>query len=175
MALMDSIVSQLASQLDLNTLHDLSRTCRQFRANLLEYRGQLVKHTLHCCNEEDEAATKLASRTEPQFSLSAARTLTSGRIGKCARDMVGECQRCGIVVCRVRSTCLRTILQDALTCTELHHETSSYAHHSSAPSETVSHMQQSTPSASPGRLQAALPIFRLIFASWVASATRSRA
>ncbi|KAH3955548.1 hypothetical protein HBI56_017280 [Parastagonospora nodorum] len=94
------IVRQLASQLDLNTLHDLSRTCRQFRANLLEYRDQLVKHTLHCCNEQDDTATKLASRSEPRFNLSPSRTLTSGRVGKCARDMVGECQRCGVVVCR---------------------------------------------------------------------------
>ncbi|KAF1836547.1 hypothetical protein BDW02DRAFT_587354 [Decorospora gaudefroyi] len=72
------IVRQLAAQLDLNTLDDLSRTCRQFRANLLDYRSQLVKHTLHCCNEK----------------------LTTGRVGKCARDMVGECQRCARVVCR---------------------------------------------------------------------------
>ncbi|KAF2634416.1 hypothetical protein P280DRAFT_474667, partial [Massarina eburnea CBS 473.64] len=28
------------------------------------------------------------------------RGLTSGRMGKCARDMVGECQRCASVVCR---------------------------------------------------------------------------
>ncbi|KAH7412358.1 hypothetical protein DE146DRAFT_674640 [Phaeosphaeria sp. MPI-PUGE-AT-0046c] len=95
------IVRQLASQLDLNTLHDLSRTCRQFRVNLLEYRDQLVKHTLHCCNEQDDAAKNAASRiTEAKFSLSSSRSLTSGRVGKCARDTVGECQRCGIVVCR---------------------------------------------------------------------------
>lgn len=30
--------------------------------------------------------------------------LTSGKIGACARDMVGECQRCGTVVCRVSWT-----------------------------------------------------------------------
>lgn len=27
--------------------------------------------------------------------------LTSGKIGKCARDMVAECRRCSRVVCRV--------------------------------------------------------------------------
>ncbi|KAL5121425.1 hypothetical protein ACEQ8H_000496 [Pleosporales sp. CAS-2024a] len=83
------VVRQLASQLDLNTLHDLSRTCRQFRANLLEYRGQLVRHTLHCGNEAVGSG-----------SLGPERALTSGRVGACARDMVGECQRCGMVVCR---------------------------------------------------------------------------
>lgn len=106
--LIHSIVRQLASQLDLNTLHDLSRTCRQFRVNLLEYRDQLVKHTLHCCNEQDDAVDKAASRmADVKFSLSSSRSLTSGRIGKCARDMVGECQRCGVVVCRV---CRRSVL-----------------------------------------------------------------
>ncbi|KAF2186260.1 hypothetical protein K469DRAFT_706928 [Zopfia rhizophila CBS 207.26] len=28
------------------------------------------------------------------------RQLTNGKVGKCARDMVGECQRCGKVICR---------------------------------------------------------------------------
>ncbi|KAH8712057.1 hypothetical protein GQ44DRAFT_565707, partial [Phaeosphaeriaceae sp. PMI808] len=90
------VVRQIASHLDLNALHDLSRTCRQFRANLLEYRDQLVKHTLHCCNEEHDVSV------QPRIaaSCSPSRRLTSGRVGKCARDMVGECQRCATVVCR---------------------------------------------------------------------------
>lgn len=95
------IVRQLASQLDLNTLHDLSRTCRQFRANLLEYRSQLVKHTLHCCNEHVDLGAKLGARLrEARSNFDSGRQLTSGRVGKCARDMVGDCQRCGVVVCR---------------------------------------------------------------------------
>ncbi|KAF1917562.1 hypothetical protein BDU57DRAFT_513884 [Ampelomyces quisqualis] len=95
------IVRQLAGQLDLNTLHDLSRTCRQFRANLLEYRHQLVKHTLCCSNESIDADPKLPLQSrEAPFSLSSSRQLTSGRVGRCARDMVGECQRCSTVVCR---------------------------------------------------------------------------
>jgi len=93
------IVSQLAAQLDLNTLHDLSRTCRQFRANLLEYRSQLVKHTLHCENEDDDLSEKLGSRLQEGRHVLESR-LTTGRVGKCARDMVGDCQRCGTVVCR---------------------------------------------------------------------------
>ncbi|KAF2201187.1 hypothetical protein GQ43DRAFT_440828 [Delitschia confertaspora ATCC 74209] len=81
------VVSEVARQIDLNTLHNLSRTCRQFRANLLEYRDQLVKNTLHCGNEN-----VVPGAMPPK--------MTSGKIGKCARDMVGECQRCGTVVCR---------------------------------------------------------------------------
>ncbi|KAF2873903.1 hypothetical protein BDV95DRAFT_567983 [Massariosphaeria phaeospora] len=97
------IVRQLASQLDLNTLHDLSRTCRQFRANLLEYRNQLVKQTLHCASEAGEAPQRdnASALGAVDFSLgSQLSRLTNLRVGQCARDMVGECQRCGTVVCR---------------------------------------------------------------------------
>ncbi|CAI6342169.1 unnamed protein product [Periconia digitata] len=95
------VVRQLASQLDLNSLHDLSRTCRQFRANLLEYRDQLIKHTLLCENEKADAGALLGTRImEAHTGFRSARQLTSGRFGKCARDMVGECQRCAHVVCR---------------------------------------------------------------------------
>ncbi|KAF2846553.1 hypothetical protein T440DRAFT_492650 [Plenodomus tracheiphilus IPT5] len=95
------IVRQLASQLDLNTLHDLSRTCRQFRANLLDYRSQLVKHTLHCGNEDEEPGQNTGMRLrDGPANYASARQLTSGRVGKCARDMVGDCQRCGTIVCR---------------------------------------------------------------------------
>jgi len=37
-----SVVSNLAQHLDLNSLHDLAATCRQFHANLTQYRPQLV-------------------------------------------------------------------------------------------------------------------------------------
>ncbi|KAF2008128.1 hypothetical protein P154DRAFT_453585 [Amniculicola lignicola CBS 123094] len=95
------IVRQLASQLDLNTMHNLSRTCRQFRANLLEYRDQLIKRTMHCVFEDADMGTRLAWRLqEGRGRFAETRTLTSGKIGRCARDMVGECQRCGTVVCR---------------------------------------------------------------------------
>ncbi|KAF2010754.1 hypothetical protein BU24DRAFT_398750 [Aaosphaeria arxii CBS 175.79] len=90
------IVRQLASQLDLNTLHNLSRTCRQFRANLLEYRDQLIRHTLHCDLETAELKTDHTLRVRDVYS----RQHTTGKVGQCARDMVGECQRCASVVCR---------------------------------------------------------------------------
>ncbi|KAF2260034.1 hypothetical protein CC78DRAFT_620537 [Lojkania enalia] len=95
------IVRQLASQLDLNSLHNLSRTCRQFRANLLEYRDQLVKRSLRCVFEDADMGSKLARKLKESHStFSYARQLMSGKVGKCARDMVSECQRCGGVVCR---------------------------------------------------------------------------
>ncbi|GME25689.1 Zinc finger FYVE/PHD-type protein [Neofusicoccum parvum] len=106
------IVTQLASLLDLNTLHNLSRTCRQFRANLLEYRNQLVTQTLRCCNDQvpcEQAPPPGPADTQHQWhSAPEGRRLLSGKVGKCARDMVGECRKCGVVVCRPCGHGIRT-------------------------------------------------------------------
>src|SRR5271156_5691068 len=40
------IISEIASMIDLNTLDNLSRTCRQTRENLLQFRKQLIDRTL---------------------------------------------------------------------------------------------------------------------------------
>ncbi|KAF2458717.1 hypothetical protein BDY21DRAFT_362929 [Lineolata rhizophorae] len=107
------VVSQLATELDLNTLHALSRTCRQFRANLLQYCDQLVARTLRCSNEKAPPALRVADALRASHAAwldggaSAAATrgagtsrMAGGRVGVCARDMVGECRRCGKIVCR---------------------------------------------------------------------------
>ncbi|KAF1812129.1 hypothetical protein P152DRAFT_380009, partial [Eremomyces bilateralis CBS 781.70] len=78
-------VSQLATFVDLNTLDALSRTCRQFRVNLLQFRPQLMAQSLRCFNNRPDS---------PHARL------TSGKVGQCAIDQVGECRRCGIIVCR---------------------------------------------------------------------------
>ncbi|PGH08420.1 hypothetical protein GX51_01247 [Blastomyces parvus] len=53
------VVVQIARSVDLNTLDSLSMTCRQFRANLLPYRSQLVRETLRCANEPlDDSPSK---------------------------------------------------------------------------------------------------------------------
>ncbi|KAI4125605.1 MAG: hypothetical protein LQ347_005318 [Umbilicaria vellea] len=93
-------------------LHALSRTCRQFRANLLQFRKHLVTQSIRCQNEEP-ACTK--EHGSPELELDgtwhlisdgglAVTRLTSGKVGKCARDMVSDCRRCGMVVCRSSST-----------------------------------------------------------------------
>jgi hypothetical protein len=122
-------VASLAVLLDLNSLHNLSRTCRQFRSTLLLYRDQLVTRTLRCENEDEvvplEVRAELAARyREPRQAWILAGgdspygpngRLTSGKVGKCARDMVAECKRCGTVVCRVsknerrQATCLAAL------------------------------------------------------------------
>ena len=104
-----SIVIQLARSLDLNSLHALSRTCRQFRANLLQYRKQLVRQTLRCVNEQDGSDPHEAVRENDLYRtwhISGHRGIRLGRIitgkfGACARDLVADCRRCGTVVCRV--------------------------------------------------------------------------
>jgi len=97
----DSVVCNLAQHLDLNSLHDLAAACRQFHANLTQYRSQLVKQTLRCSNEpkEDVVAHGPDGRTRGWNGR-----LTSGRVMRCARDLVAECRRCGTVVCRVRDS-----------------------------------------------------------------------
>lgn len=101
-------MSQLASHLDLTSLHELSRACRQFRANLLQYRTLLVVQTLHCDNENANPAARLGGALHASLRVWTAYgrdgvkigRITSGKVGACARDLVGECRRCGNVVCR---------------------------------------------------------------------------
>ncbi|KAJ5935500.1 hypothetical protein N7466_005047 [Penicillium verhagenii] len=106
------IVKEIARAIDLNTLYDLSRTCRQFHANLAPFRHQLVRETLRCENQYIEtvsemldAGTAIPSSVKSVLQLlsngnSEPGRMTRGKVGRCARDMVGECQRCSKVVCR---------------------------------------------------------------------------
>lgn len=109
------VVSSLAANLDLNSLHNLSRTCRQFRGTLLLFRDQLITRTLRCSNDSLDQGDMELQRVEydspyrptatagRSFPRVHSERLTSGRISKCARDLVADCRRCGLVVCRVRS------------------------------------------------------------------------
>lgn len=108
-----SVVRELARYLDLNTLDALSRTCRQIRANLIPYSRQLVKRTLRCdtqynaiLNELIREGVSLSEGTRLANRLINEEAPKNGRLrwgisGLCARDMVGECQRCSKIVCRV--------------------------------------------------------------------------
>ena len=131
-----SIARSLASHLDLNDLHALSRTCRQFRANLIQYSAQLSSHSLRCTLDAQPLLADILAlyhaAPDGDFSLdlsiapddvrraildalpenapvqlpdpaaagSYPRLLLSTKIGKCARDLVGECRKCGTIVCR---------------------------------------------------------------------------
>lgn len=100
--------------MDLNTLHALSQTCRQFHTNLTPYRQQLTKRTLRCENEYIETLSDMLNsgvdipdsiKSVIQLlsqSTGQSGRMTRGKVSKCARDMVGECRRCSKVICRVR-------------------------------------------------------------------------
>ncbi|EAW24792.1 uncharacterized protein NFIA_102770 [Aspergillus fischeri NRRL 181] len=89
------IVKEIARQVDLNTLYALSRTCRQFHANLAPYRHQLVKQTLRCENEYVETLSDLLDgraaipdSVRSVLRLVSQGTLTAGRLvrGKTLRS-----------------------------------------------------------------------------------------
>ncbi|KAL3438549.1 hypothetical protein BDV09DRAFT_160079 [Aspergillus tetrazonus] len=106
------IAKEIARAVDLNTLYALSGTCRQFYANLAPYRHQLAKQTLRCENEYIETLSEMlhSGTAIPDSVKSVIRLLsrgalnsgqlTSGKIAKCARDMVAECRGCSKIVCR---------------------------------------------------------------------------
>lgn len=101
------IVMAIASSIDLNTLDNLSRTCRSIRQGLLQYRKMLLVSTMHCCNEglpvDKEDTLRYRARAGNWFYMQdISRTNYTGKSGECARDLVSECRRCGTVVCRVR-------------------------------------------------------------------------
>ena len=96
----------VVSHVDLNTLDALSLTCRQVRANLLQFRTQLLTSTLHCESENvelnPEHTLRYRARAVDWYFVDAGRDAAGGgKVGDCARDMVGSCRRCGRVVCRV--------------------------------------------------------------------------
>ncbi|CEN59571.1 hypothetical protein ASPCAL02016 [Aspergillus calidoustus] len=106
------IAKELARSIDLNTLHALSGTCRQIYANLAPYRQQLAKQTLRCENEYIETLSDMlhSGTALPDSVKSVIRLLsrgamnsgqlTSGKVSKCARDMVAECRGCSKTFCR---------------------------------------------------------------------------
>ncbi|KAL4938129.1 hypothetical protein BDV06DRAFT_61234 [Aspergillus oleicola] len=106
------IALEIARAVDLNTLYALSGTCRQFYANLFPYRKQLAKQALRCENEYIETLSEMlhSGTAIPDSVKSVIRLLsrgamssgqlTSGKVSKCARDMVAECRGCSKVVCR---------------------------------------------------------------------------
>ncbi|KAK1835463.1 hypothetical protein QBC39DRAFT_368393 [Podospora conica] len=98
------IIMSIAASIDLNTLDSLSRTCRQIRADVLQYRKMLLVSTLHCSNEhvpvDPQATLQFRTRATNLWYMEDARRPRDTKAGECARDMVSECRRCGTVVCR---------------------------------------------------------------------------
>ncbi|QSZ36762.1 hypothetical protein DSL72_006645 [Monilinia vaccinii-corymbosi] len=86
------IICAIASRIDLNTLDALSRTCRQIRVNLLQFRSQLLTSTLHCENEDVELDPERTLRYRARaadyyFVESGQGAHGNGKVGDCARDL----------------------------------------------------------------------------------------
>lgn len=99
------IITSIAASIDLNTLDALSSTCRQIRANLLQYRSHLITSTLHCENEDIELDPEHTFRYRARaadwyFVEGGTLGPGAGKFGDCARDLVSGCRRCGRIVCR---------------------------------------------------------------------------
>lgn len=110
------IAESLASYLDLTDLDHLSLTCRSLREALIQFAYQLKQYSLRCSNEiKDEEQESMDEATALYLSLeesmgNGGHTAMgypypsslglSGRSSRCARDMVGPCRRCGVVICR---------------------------------------------------------------------------
>lgn len=98
----------VATQLDLNDLDSLSRTCRGVHNSLLQNRPILLRSTLHCSNEElpvdpDSTLRYRARAGNWYYMEDTARTGGyNGKAGSCARDLVAQCRKCSTIVCRVR-------------------------------------------------------------------------
>lgn len=99
------VAATIASFIDMNTLDSLSRTCRQIRAGLLQFRKPLLASTLRCVNEnlpvDGDETLRFRARAGNWYYMEDTSRTSVGKAGQCARDLVAECRRCGTVVCRV--------------------------------------------------------------------------
>ncbi|KAG5952528.1 hypothetical protein E4U53_000661 [Claviceps sorghi] len=97
------IIASIVSSIDLNTLDALARSCRSVHNGLIQYRSVLLTLTLHCRNEKNSVNTEELLRYRARASnwhyMEDGRSY-NGKSGRCARDMVDECRKCGDVICR---------------------------------------------------------------------------
>ncbi|KAJ2894334.1 hypothetical protein MKZ38_007710 [Zalerion maritima] len=101
------VAAAIASCIDLNTLDNLSRTCRSIHNSLISYRTILMSKALRCTYEDvpvdPEDTLRYRARAGNWFYMEdMGRMAPEGlyKSGSCARDMVSACRRCGTVVCR---------------------------------------------------------------------------
>lgn len=105
-----SVVMAVAAQLDLNDIDSLSRVCRGVHDVLLQNRTVLLRSTLRCSNDDipvdPESTLRYRARAGNWYYMedTSRGAQYNGKSGSCARDLVAECRRCGIVVCRVSTT-----------------------------------------------------------------------
>lgn len=102
-----SIVSALVSQLDLNDVDSLSRTCRGVHDSLLQNRPVLLRSTIRCSNDDvpvdPESTLRYRARAGNWYYMEDTSRCAqyNGKSGSCARDMVASCRKCATIICRV--------------------------------------------------------------------------
>ncbi|KAK5942908.1 hypothetical protein PMZ80_005474 [Knufia obscura] len=120
------VAEKLASYLDLTDLDSLSSTCRPVHESLIQFAHQLKQHSLRCAFEigtkkqaDQDEVLALQLSVEDQLGLSASSGLAfpvslhsqpqpsfqsslglTGKVSRCARDLVAPCRKCGTIVCR---------------------------------------------------------------------------
>lgn len=98
------IIHEIVSCIDLNSLDSLSRTSYLIYDALLQNRHALIAATLRCSNEEvpvdRDETLRYRARAGNWYYMEDGRSY-NGKSGHCARDLVGQCRRCGEIVCRV--------------------------------------------------------------------------
>jgi hypothetical protein len=99
--------------IDLNTLDSLARTSQLIHQALVQCKGSLIKSTLHCINSEEPIDRDYTLRNRARAGVhhfnwegtplrnSNSYLPYNGKSGKCALDLVSECRKCGVPVCRV--------------------------------------------------------------------------
>ncbi|PHH81074.1 hypothetical protein CDD80_3356 [Ophiocordyceps camponoti-rufipedis] len=96
----------VASNIDLNTLDALARSCRSLHDSLIQYRRGLLAATLRCSNETSpvnrDDLLRYRARASNWHYLDNGRSF-NGKSGSCAHDFVQACRRCGVVNCATKS------------------------------------------------------------------------
>ncbi|KAL2758132.1 hypothetical protein ACRALDRAFT_2100159, partial [Sodiomyces alcalophilus JCM 7366] len=110
-----SIVMSIVQHIDLNTLDSLARTSYLIHQSLIQYRSNLLRATLRCVNDHVPVNpdTTLQYRARagnyyfnqnsailPRNSLQGGGVSYNGKSGQCARDLVDDCRKCEVPVCR---------------------------------------------------------------------------
>ncbi|KAH6690597.1 hypothetical protein F5X68DRAFT_71174 [Plectosphaerella plurivora] len=106
------VIESLVRHIDLNTLDSLARTSHLIHQALVQCKGSLIKATLHCVNSEEPVDRDYTLRNRARAGVhdfnwegTPLRSSNSylpynGKSGKCALDLVSECRKCGVPVCR---------------------------------------------------------------------------
>ncbi|ROT41430.1 hypothetical protein SODALDRAFT_357472 [Sodiomyces alkalinus F11] len=108
------IVKSVVQHIDLNTLDSLARTSYLIHQSLIQCRSSLLRATLRCVNDDipvdPDSTLQYRARAGYHYFGQGSVILSgndiqgrapyNGKSGQCARDLVNECRKCDVPVCR---------------------------------------------------------------------------